>query len=95
MYSDIVRMSNSCATSLTSAGLAIKPFVKALLGNADCGADFKPVELTGFQQLIDASTANAEDGLEFLYCVAALVSDDSVARIDIIHVSHSFSNYLE
>ena len=95
MYSDIVRMSNSCATSLTSAGLAIKPFVKALLGNADCGADFKPVELTGFQQLIDASTANAEDGLEFLYCVAALVSDDSVARVDIIHVSHSFSNYLE
>lgn len=88
-------MSNGCATSLTSAGLAIKPFVKALLGNADCGADFKPVELTGFQQLIDASTANAEDGLEFLYCVAALVSDDSVARVDIIHVSHSFSNYLE
>lgn len=95
MYSDIVRMLNSCATSLTSAGLAIKPFVKALLGNADCGADFKPVELAGFQQLIDASTANAEDGLEFLYCVAALVSDDSVARVDIIHVSHSFSNYLE
>lgn len=95
MYSDIVRMSNSCATSLTSAGLAIKPFVKALLGNSDCGSDFKPVELTGFQQLIDASTANAEDGLEFLYCVAALVSDDSVARVDIIHVSHSFSNHLE
>lgn len=80
---------------MTSAGLAIKPFVKALLENSDCGADFKPVELTGFQQLIDASTANAEDGLEFLYCVAALVSDDSVARVDIIHVSHSFSNYLE
>lgn len=88
-------MSRWGTTSLTSAGLAIKPFVKALLGNADCGADFKPVELTGFQQLIDASTANAEDGLEFLYCVAALVSDDSVARVDIIHVSHSFSNYLE
>ncbi len=88
-------MSRWGTTSLTSAGLAIKPFVKALLGNADCGADFKPVELTGFQQLIDASTANAEDGLEFLYCVAALVSNDSVARVDIIHVSHSFSNYLE
>lgn len=88
-------MSRWGTTSLTSAGLAIKPFVKALLGNSDCGADFKPVELVGFQQLIDASTANAEDGLEFLYCVAALVSDDSVARVDIIHVSHSFSNYLE
>lgn len=88
-------MSRWGTTSLTSAGLAIKPFVKALLGNSDCGSDFKPVELTGFQQLIDASTANAEDGLEFLYCVAALVSDDSVARVDIIHVSHSFSNYLE
>ena len=88
-------MSRWGTTSLTSAGLAIKPFVKAEFGNADCGADFKPVELTGFQQLIDASTANAEDGLEFLYCVAALVSDDSVARVDIIHVSHSFSNYLE
>ena len=88
-------MSRWGTTSLTSAGLAIKPFVKALLGNSDCGADFKPVELTGFQQLIDASTANAEDGLEFLYCVAALVSDDSVARVDIIHVSHSFSNHLE
>ena len=88
-------MSRWGMTSLTSAGLAIKPFVKALLGNSDCGSDFEPVELTGFQQLIDASTANAEDGLEFLYCVAALVSDDSVARVDIIHVSHSFSNYLE
>ena len=88
-------MSRWGTTSLTSAGLAIKPFVKALLGNSDCGSDFKPVELAGFQQLIDASTANAEDGLEFLYCVAALVSDDSVARVDIIHVSHSISNYLE
>lgn len=53
------------------------------------------MELADLKQFIDASTANAEDGLEFLYCVAALVSDDSVARVDIIHVSHSFSNYLE
>lgn len=80
---------------MTSAGLAIKPFVKAEFGNADCGSDFEPVELADLKQFIDASTANAEDGLEFLYCVAALVSDDSVARVDIIHVSHSFSNYLE
>ena len=88
-------MSRWGTTSLTSAGLAIKPFVKAEFGNADCGADFKPVELADLKQFIDASTDNAEDGLEFLYCVAALVSDDSVARVDIIHVSHSFSNYLE
>lgn len=51
------------------------------------------MELADLKQLINASTANAEDGLEFLYCVAALVSDDSVARVDIIHVSHSFSNF--
>lgn len=95
MRIEIVRMPRWGTTSLTSAGLAIKPFVKALLGNSDCGSDFKPVELADLKQFIDASTANAEDGLEFLYCVAALVSDDSVARVDIIHVSHSFSNYLE
>ncbi len=74
---------------MTSAGLAIKPFVKAEFGNADCGADFKPVELTGFQQLIDASTANAQHFLQLSDRIATLVGADR-DTIDILHKNYSF-----
>ena len=82
-------MSRWGTTSLTSAGLAIKPFVKALLGNADCGADFKPVELADLKQFIDASTANAQHFLQLSDRIATLVGADR-DTIDILHKNYSF-----